>query len=584
MSYLSRTVAEQLKAVRLRKGLSQGDVARRAGVERSYISSLETGKVNFSLKIVEKLLAALDVPIEAVTFTIAQIAGSAAKQRLPFVRGLLRKKLPVWKEKRWYHQRFDGCPYLLHMIAEAETWTDRDSGKKDDLSFSVHFCFFEGGGADWYILQEDIDRVARVLVERTKKNPEYVRELIGSWSTEEEAFYVMCASLEGTDLRALSDSELMQLHDRFVDIAVSRNSSSSIIDGFALGTDTLLETRLKAIYENSLLRKNVAFSEVFATLTGPTKKSFLAEAEKELFEMIVSINKDPSRKDALIRAYRDRFFWIRNNYVDSLDLPAHYFEDEVARVRSSGRDPERLSKEIDESLVRAEEKKEEYRSLLAIDKETDILIRTTELFTHWQDDRKRSTFFATHYFLLLLDEIAARTRIPSELLKYMSPRQVATVFKDPPSVSQLEQARDTSVFYWDGTGHEMVSGNEAKEVRAAIVGEHESVEIDDFRGIAASLGKVVGRVKVLSSAKEIGKIEEGDILVAVMTRPDYVPAMKKAAAIVTDEGGITSHAAIVSRELKIPCVIGTKIATRTLKDGDMVEVDANHGVVRIMRH
>lgn len=75
---------------------------------------------------------------------------------------------------------------------------------------------------------------------------------------------------------------------------------------------------------------------------------------------------------------------------------------------------------------------------------------------------------------------------------------------------------------------------------------------------------------------------EGEILVTGMTRPEYVPLMKKAAAIVTDEGGITCHAAIVSRELKKPCIIGTKIATQVLNDGDLVEVDAERGVVRVL--
>ena len=67
-----------------------------------------------------------------------------------------------------------------------------------------------------------------------------------------------------------------------------------------------------------------------------------------------------------------------------------------------------------------------------------------------------------------------------------------------------------------------------------------------------------------------------------MTRPELMPAVKKAKAIVTDEGGITCHAAIISRELKIPCIIGTKIATKILKDGDFVEVDANNGVIRVL--
>ena len=69
-----------------------------------------------------------------------------------------------------------------------------------------------------------------------------------------------------------------------------------------------------------------------------------------------------------------------------------------------------------------------------------------------------------------------------------------------------------------------------------------------------------------------------------MTRPEFVPLMKRSLAVITDEGGITCHAAIVSRELKIPCVIGTKIATRKLKDGDMVEVDATNGIVRVVEN
>lgn len=73
---------------------------------------------------------------------------------------------------------------------------------------------------------------------------------------------------------------------------------------------------------------------------------------------------------------------------------------------------------------------------------------------------------------------------------------------------------------------------------------------------------------------------EGEILVAGMTRPDYVPYMEKAAAFVTDGGGILCHAAIIAREMQKPCVVGTGVATKTLKDGDLVEVDANKGIVK----
>lgn len=82
---------------------------------------------------------------------------------------------------------------------------------------------------------------------------------------------------------------------------------------------------------------------------------------------------------------------------------------------------------------------------------------------------------------------------------------------------------------------------------------------------------------------DLGKVKAGDIIVAVTIHPDYVPAMQKAAAIITDEGGITSHAAIVARELGLPCIVGTKSATKSLKDGDMVEIDATAGLVRKLK-
>lgn len=93
-------------------------------------------------------------------------------------------------------------------------------------------------------------------------------------------------------------------------------------------------------------------------------------------------------------------------------------------------------------------------------------------------------------------------------------------------------------------------------------------------------GKVRGIVKIVQRIEELGKVNEGDVLVTNMTIPAYISAMKKAVAFVTNEGGITCHAAIIAREMKKPCIIGTKVATQIFKDGDMVEVDAEKGIVR----
>lgn len=99
-------------------------------------------------------------------------------------------------------------------------------------------------------------------------------------------------------------------------------------------------------------------------------------------------------------------------------------------------------------------------------------------------------------------------------------------------------------------------------------------------GVVAQRGKAQGIAKIVNSVVDLEKVEVGDILITNMTIPAYIIAMHKAAAFVTNEGGITCHAAIIAREIKKPCVIGTKIATQIFKDGDVVEVDANKGIVR----
>ena len=100
-----------------------------------------------------------------------------------------------------------------------------------------------------------------------------------------------------------------------------------------------------------------------------------------------------------------------------------------------------------------------------------------------------------------------------------------------------------------------------------------------LKGSAASPGAAAGEVKIILDPSQISRVHDGDILVAEMTTPNFVPAMKRAVAIVTDRGGRTAHAAIVSRELGIPCVVGTGEATKTLREGQIVTVDGARGVV-----
>lgn len=152
-------------------------------------------------------------------------------------------------------------------------------------------------------------------------------------------------------------------------------------------------------------------------------------------------------------------------------------------------------------------------------------------------------------------------------------------------------ATDTSVPAISQPGQPKMITEPAQKAQAAIAlgpaekggekmaGSETKADIILVRGLASSPGIGKGKVCILASHKEMGKIQKGDVLVTEMTTPDFVPAMKKSCAIVTNSGGMTCHAAIVSREMGIPCIVGTKNATIVLKEGQFITVDATRGIV-----
>ena len=152
----------------------------------------------------------------------------------------------------------------------------------------------------------------------------------------------------------------------------------------------------------------------------------------------------------------------------------------------------------------------------------------------------------------------------------------------PPNIETLKK-REAGFIY---TQNQLFVGAKREEIEQKfnIKFENEEVEYtDEFKGIIAEKGNVRGKVRRVMGHKDISQIKEGEILVSPMTMPDFIPAMEKASAFVTDEGSLTCHAAIVAREMKKPCIVGTKVATQLLKDGVKIEVDANKGVVRIIK-
>ncbi len=503
--------------------------------------------------------------------------------------GLILENLGEIKRKEWYNQRFDACLNLCWMISEAELLAEKRKMKGGN--FTSHFGIFRDHRLDWYIDYKDMDRVTKLFLRRAKTETNLSQKLISAWEADNKGFFRFLKIIDRQDLKQLSTTALSSLFEDFSGVYLKTITSSSLIDGFALGSDEIIQAEVNKLLDRHKIETKR--EEIFSILTAPIHQSFINQAEISLLKIalaaagksraglkLVKVFQETNIKAALVR-HQQAFFWTKNNYHDNHILTVKHFQDELKAILQSRVDIKAEIKKIQSAPSQNHLKKRKLMNRLKPNHYLVNLLKISEDFTYWQDERKRRTFLYTHYASWLLQELGRRFGYSLEQMKYLTRAEIGELAGGKRFAPlELEARAKLSLAYQKGQYYEIKSGASAQKIIDSIFKSQDHSGISDFRGLTASTGKARGRAKLIMSAKEVDKIQPGDILVAVMTRPDYIAGLKKAAAIVTDEGGITCHAAIISRELGVPCIIGTKIATKVLKDGDLIEVNANHGWVR----
>lgn len=187
----------------------------------------------------------------------------------------------------------------------------------------------------------------------------------------------------------------------------------------------------------------------------------------------------------------------------------------------------------------------------------------------------------------IVDKISSELNVPSALLESMYTEEICEMILSKSIPENLEKRANKSVGVPNGLigdGYTILLEDLAEDYKKEHLEEELIKECSEIKGQVAFPGKVKGIAKLVFGPQHNSKVKKGDILFSPSTSPQFVPAMKKAKAFVTDLGGVTSHAAIVAREMKKPCIVGTKHGTQIIKDRDLVEVDANNGVVKIINH
>ncbi len=200
----------------------------------------------------------------------------------------------------------------------------------------------------------------------------------------------------------------------------------------------------------------------------------------------------------------------------------------------------------------------------------------------WRDELRREQVY---YWSFLFTAIAKKFKIKKDDLGYLTLSEIKeALLKNTVDLDLIKLRKSNCIIAVANNKVPVVfSKNISKKYTRIMLQASSNLNSQEISGLIAYRGAVKGSVRIIKNISDIKNFRAGEVLVANTTHPDYLPAMQMAIAFVTNEGGIISHAAIVARETKKPCIVGTKNATKILKDGDMVEVDANKGIVKIIK-
>ena len=209
-------------------------------------------------------------------------------------------------------------------------------------------------------------------------------------------------------------------------------------------------------------------------------------------------------------------------------------------------------------------------------------LRIAKRFVYIKDARDDFRRESVYYAQPLFADIGKRMGMSLEEVSYVQQKEIVAFLSENQKIPKgiVQERKKGFVMYLDKNKQLVcLAGDDvslALKLFNLLQAEEKRTEVI---GRVACKGSAKGTAAIVHGVKDLGKVKVGSVLVAVTTHPDYVSAMRKAVAIVTDEGGITSHAAIVAREFGIPCIVGCANASKLLKDGDVVEVDAIEGKV-----
>ncbi len=511
------------------------------------------------------------------------------KQKKLFVRNwLFQEHIPATLHAGYYPA--EGAEYQLHK--------DFGDGWQATVAYGFRYDY------TWCWDLNDAIRLAEKILVKVKKDPRFLDKLINWWFKNRRGIFLK--SLQDFEkkknkLKEFSNEELLDLYKNF-----SRLYKEDW--GLPLLTDAV-GYYLEKVFSKDLQKylgsrgKSDFYADYLCVLTAPVDYSFTTRSRLDLLKILATIKKNKkifaafrklstgilfkklnswSKVKKLIENHSRKYFWLNNNYVCSTWLGPDYFIEEIKHLIKDGVRPKEEQAKIIKSFVDLKKKKQKIIGEIKLPSDLVRVVKVGEKMINWQDYRKIGNMTANYYIDLFLKEVGRRSDLSFAQTKCLCPEEIELILSDKRvNREELSQRQKQFFMIFLPRGYDFTSSaSEVKKIINLMKKQWLKKLSKEISGTPACVGKVKGVARIILTSDKLSRLKKGEILITGMTRPDFVAGMKRAGAIVTDEGSLTCHAAVISREFNIPCVVGAKIATKVLKDGDMVEVDAEKGVVR----
>ena len=480
----------------------------------------------------------------------------------------------------------------------------------------VSKCFytFKNDFMTGYLEISSFKRVGLGVLKKIAKDKLFFKKIIQKIYEKGDELMIFCDKVNKTNVSKLTDKQILKLYEEYM-WKLRTLRAWGWIPVLLDGTEEVsLSKYIMDEFSQFLNGKpqEKEMSRLYSTLSSSEKKSEVQTEELARLNLLLKIKSSPDGEiilglikkgeiQEIERKYLLVFRLLKNHTRKFAWLPYQYEGpimniDDLVKLLKGNLDQteniERQKKNLLEHYKEVKIQKNKIIKELGLSSQLIHLFEVSAELMFIKDYRKY--FYQSSYVAMdkVIVEIAKRLQMDFKEVKYLVLEEIADALLKNKADYYRSKAKlrlneccylatNGTIKVYEGQAMNKILSSQLKDVKK--VSEIVSEKQDILKGMVAYSGLVRGTVKIVLTKEDIDKVIEGDILVSSATNPDLITAMKKAAAFVTDTGGIISHAAIVARELKKPCIVGTKIATHVLKDGDIVEVNANEGFVKILK-